>query len=133
MKIKRFSVSLDENLVESLDRFVVERKFPNRSQAIRSLVTDSLVQESWDQDKPVAGALVLVYDHHKRDLNNKLTHLQHDFHHLILATQHIHLSHQSCLETLSLKGKASELKLLSDRILAVKGITHGKLVMTEPA
>lgn len=132
MKTKRFSVSLEENLLTALDRFVAERKFPNRSQAIRSLVTESLVQESWDQEKLVAGALVLVYDHHKRDLSKKLTHVQHDFHHLILATQHIHLSHHACLETISLKGNATELRQLADGILAIKGITHGKLVMTEP-
>ncbi|MCA0445426.1 MAG: nickel-responsive transcriptional regulator NikR [Bacteroidetes bacterium] len=131
MKIKRFGVSLDESLVSALDEFVVESKFPNRSQAIRALIKDYLVKDNWDQDKLVAGAVVLVYDHHKRDLNNKLTHVQHDFHHLILSTQHIHLSHHLCLETISIKGKASELKALSDQMVGIKGIHHGKLVMTD--
>ncbi|MFC1734051.1 nickel-responsive transcriptional regulator NikR, partial [candidate division KSB1 bacterium] len=75
-------------------------------------------------------AIVLVYDHHRRDLSNKSTSLQHDFHDLVLSVQHVHLDHDNCLETIAVKGHASRLKMLSDKLIAIKGIKHGKLVMT---
>jgi CopG family transcriptional regulator, nickel-responsive regulator len=131
MKVKRFGVSLDEEILKKLDEMVLTSKFPNRSQAIRHLIKGSLIQEKINQNKAVAGALVIVYDHHKRDISNTLTHLQHDFHNLILSTQHVHLSHDLCLETIAIKGKAQQLISLSDAIIGLKGIKHGKLVMTD--
>ncbi|MGB3008648.1 MAG: nickel-responsive transcriptional regulator NikR [Chitinophagaceae bacterium] len=131
MKVKRFGVSLDEEILKKLDEMVLTSKFPNRSQAIRHLIKGSLVQEKINQNKTVAGALVIVYDHHKKDISNTLTHLQHDFHNLILSTQHVHLSHDLCLETIAIKGKAQQLISLSDAIIGLKGIKHGKLVMTD--
>jgi CopG family nickel-responsive transcriptional regulator len=130
MSLKRFGVSLEEEYLEYLDTLVKKQQFPNRSQAIRYLVNQARVKESWDGDEVVAGVIVLVYDHHKRDLQNISTDIQHDFHHLILAVQHVHLDHHHCLETISLKGRAIELKLLADRLIAIKGIKHGKLVTT---
>lgn len=73
---------------------------------------------------------MLVYDHHKRDLQNKSTNIQHDFHDLILSVQHVHLDHHNCLETIAVKGKASQLKLLADNLISLKGIKHGQLVMS---
>jgi len=102
--------------------------FPNRSQAIRHLIKNNTVYDKWEGNKEVAGAIVLVYDHHKPDLQKKSTDIQHDFHHLILAVQHVHLDHHNCLETISLKGKSNELILLADRLIAIKGVKHGKLV-----
>ncbi|MBU0486587.1 MAG: nickel-responsive transcriptional regulator NikR [Bacteroidetes bacterium] len=128
--IKRFGVSLDENLLNELDGLVANHKFPNRSQAIRYLVQKNMVEEKWSDDEMVAGAIVLVYDHHKRELQKKSTHVQHDFHHLILSVQHVHLDHDHCLETIAVKGKARELQLLADNLIGLKGITHGRLVMT---
>ena len=78
----------------------------------------------------VAGALVLIYDHHKRDIQKQMTTLQHDYHCLILASQHIHLDHDMCLETITVRGKASKLAKLADRLKAIKGIQHGELVMS---
>jgi len=130
MAIKRFGVSLEEELLERLDQLVDKHHFPNRSQAIRFLIHNSLVKDKWEEDQEVAGALVLIYDHHQRDLQNKLTRIQHDHHHLILSGQHVHLDHDNCLETIAVKGKASELLSLSDRLKAVKGIKHGELVMS---
>jgi CopG family nickel-responsive transcriptional regulator len=86
------------------------------------------VDEKWTGNDEVAGAIVLVYDHHKRDLQNRSTDIQHDFHHLILAVQHVHLDHHNCLETISVKGKANELKDLADRLIAIKGVRHGQLL-----
>lgn len=131
MQVKRFGVSLEEELLTALDKLVVSSQFPNRSQAIRHLIKSTLVTESVDQNKIVAGAIVIVYDHHKREINNKLVNVQHDFHHLILCTQHVHLEHDLCLETIAVKGKSHDLVTLADRIIGTKGIHHGKLVMTD--
>ncbi len=131
MQIKRFGVSLEEEMLHSLDKLVTDKQFPNRSQAIRHLIKSNLISEKIDQNKILAGAIVIVYDHHKRDVNNKLLNVQHDFHELILSSQHVHLAHDLCLETIAVKGKAQQLASLSDRIISIKGIKHGKLVMTD--
>ncbi len=131
MKVKRFGVSLEEDILTELDELVSKHRFPNRSQAIRHLIKGTLVSEKIDKNKIVAGAIVIVYDHHKRELNNKLMHLQHDYHELILSTQHVHLEHDLCLETIAVKGKAQKLQKLADKLIATKGIKHGKLVMTD--
>ena len=130
MSVKRFGVSLEEELLESLDRLVTRHHFPNRSQAIRFLIRKNAIEEKWDDDMEVAGALVLIYDHHKRDIQKQMTSLQHEYHCLILSSQHIHLDHDMCLETITVKGKASKLVKLADRLKAIKGIRHGELVMS---
>ena len=130
MSVKRFGVSLEEELLESLDKLVARHQFPNRSQAIRFLIRRNEVEEEWNLDKDVAGALVLIYDHHKRDIQKQMTSLQHVHHDLIMSSQHIHLDHDMCLETITVRGKASKLVTLADRLKAVKGIRHGELVMT---
>ena len=129
-RIKRFGVSLEEDLLEKLDSLARRNKFPNRSQAIRSLIRKNLVEDDWKANKEVAGALVLIYDHHRRELLTKSTEVQHHYQSLIISTQHVHLDHHNCLEIIALKGKAFKLKELSDRLSALKGIKHGKLVMS---
>lgn len=131
MPVKRFGVSIDNEVLEKLDEFVTNNKFPNRSQALRNLIENNLVEKKWKCNNEVAGAVVIVYDHHKFDINNKLNNLQHDYHHIILSSQHIHLSHDLCLETIAVKGKAHELTELSEKIIALKGVQHGRLVMTK--
>ena len=128
--VKRFGVSLEDELLNELDRLVKKQQFPNRSQAIRYLIKKSSVEDEWLEDKDVAGAIVLVYDHHKRDLQTKSTVVQHNFHHLILSVQHVHLDHHNCLETIAVKGKSSELKTLANQLIGIKGVKHGELVMT---
>ncbi|MFC2098848.1 nickel-responsive transcriptional regulator NikR [Bacteroidota bacterium] len=130
MSVKRFGVSLEEELLESVDKLVSDHHFPNRSQAIRFLIKRSEIEEQWKEDMEVAGALVLMYDHHKRDIQKQMTSLQHDYHCLILCSQHIHLDHDMCLETITVKGKAGKLLKLSDRLKAIKGIQYGELVMS---
>jgi len=130
MTVKRFGVSLEEELLEKLDNLVVKHRFPNRSQAIRFLINQHVVEEKWKEDEDVAGALVLIYDHHKRDLQKQMTSLQHDYHCLILSSQHVHLDHHNCLETITLKGKAGKLIKLADKLKAIKGMKHGDLVMS---
>ncbi len=129
-KVIRFGVSLEEEVLRALDAIAKKHAFPNRSQAIRHLVKDSFVQKAWSENKNVAGCIVLIYDHHKRDLVNKLLEAQHRFGDFILATQHIHLDHHHCLETISVKGSADKLQTLADTLIALKGIKHGKLVMS---
>jgi CopG family nickel-responsive transcriptional regulator len=130
MKVKRFGVSLEEELLVKLDEFVVSQQFPNRSQAIRYFIKKNLVEEKWEGNENVAGAIILVYNHHKRELQNTSTSVQHDYHHLILSVQHVHLDHNHCLETIAVKGKAVNLISLADKLIALKGIKHGELVMS---
>jgi CopG family nickel-responsive transcriptional regulator len=130
MAVKRFGVSLEEDLLRDLDNLVIKRRFPNRSQAIRFLINQHMVEEKWKEDEDVAGALVLIYDHHKRDLQKQMTDIQHDYHCLILSNLHVHLDHHNCLETIALKGKAAKLLKLADKLIAIKGIKHGDLVMS---
>ncbi len=130
MEVKRFGVSLENELLTELDRLVLKKQFPNRSQAIRYLIKRFSIEDEWEEDKEVAGAIVLVYDHHKRELQTKSTDIQHNYHDLILSVQHVHLDHHNCLETIAVKGKASRLKRLADKLIAIKGVKHGELVMT---
>ncbi|MFC2104580.1 nickel-responsive transcriptional regulator NikR [Bacteroidota bacterium] len=131
MSVKRFGVSLEKELLEALDKYVQENQFPNRSQAIRQLITKNLVTKKWEGNNIVAGAITLFYDHHKHDLLNKLATIQHDYHDVILAAQHFHLSHENCLEIVTVKGKASKLSELSEKLIAIKGVQHGQLVMSK--
>ncbi|MBN3036440.1 MAG: nickel-responsive transcriptional regulator NikR [Bacteroidales bacterium] len=130
MQVKRFSVSLEEDLFRDLDEMVERNRFPNRSRAIGYLIRKYVVDEQWGDNREVAGAIVLVYDHHKRELQSHSTDVQHEFHDLILSVQHVHLDHSNCLETIAVKGLAGDLKRLADRLIAIKGVKHGQLVMT---
>ena len=130
MAVERFGVSLEKELLEELDKYVIANKFPNRSQAIRFLIEKNLVETKWQCNNEVAGSIILLYDHHKRDISNLSNGIQHDYHDVILSTQHVHLSHDTCLENIAVKGKASKLTELADHLIALKGVKHGKLVMT---
>jgi len=130
MSLARFGVSLDEDVLKALDSFVVENNMPNRSQAIRHLVEKNLVEKKWQCNQTVAGAIVMLYDHHKGDVSTKSGDIQHDFFDVILSSQHFHLSHDNCLEIVAVKGTANRLTELSDKLIGIKGIIHGKLVMS---
>lgn len=130
MSVVRFGVSLEKELLEALDTFADENHFTNRSQAIRNLINSNLTNKKWQCDNIVAGSITLVYDHHKNDLQKNLTEVQHYYFHEILSSQHFHLNHDNCLEIIAVKGKASVLTELADKLIAVKGIRHGKLTMT---
>jgi len=131
MAVTRFGVSLESELLEALDSYVVENNFPNRSQAIRQLIERNLVEKKWQCNNTVAGAITLVYDHHRRELGNRLTDIQHEYFQEILAVQHFHLSHETCMEIIAVKGEAYRLTKLADKLIGLKGIKHGKLVMTQ--
>lgn len=130
MALARFGVSLDEDLLKALDEFVIENSLPNRSQAIRHLVEKNLVEKKWQCNQLVAGAVVLLYDHHKGDITAKSNDIQHAYYDVILSSLHFHLNHDNCLEIIAVKGTAKRLTELSDKLIGMKNIIHGKLVMS---
>jgi len=132
-KVSRFGVSFEEPLLKELDRIVKKNKFSNRSQALRSLIREKVVENDWVTDEDVAGTITLVYRHDHHGLMDKLTSAQHRFHHLIISTQHIHLNHDSCLEVIVVKGKPSEAKRLLDSLRTIKGVKYGALSMAAAA
>ena len=129
-KLARFGVSLDQELLERFDRLIKERNYTCRSEAFRDLIRQELVQKQWRGGEEIAGAITLIYDHHKRELVNKLMDIQHDFGELIISSQHIHLDHNNCLEIIAVKGSAKEAQKLADSLKSVKGVKHGTLSMS---
>jgi CopG family nickel-responsive transcriptional regulator len=122
---------MDARLLGALDRIVVRRHYANRSEAIRDLVRAEQVRESWEKAAgPVVGTLTLVYDHHVREVNERLVNLQHDHGDLVHSAMHVHLSHRMCLEVIVLRGKPREVQELADRLIAARGVKHGRLVAT---
>ncbi len=127
----RFGVSLDSDLLEKFDHLCEEKSYQTRSEAIRDLIRNTLVQKEWeDASGELAGTLSLVYDHHQSGLAQRLTEIQHDSHDVILSTLHVHLDHHNCLEVLVLKGPADQIKRLAERLISTKGVKHGKLGLT---
>jgi CopG family nickel-responsive transcriptional regulator len=127
----RFGVSLDSDLLEKFDLLCEEKSYQTRSEAIRDLIRNTLVQKEWeDASGELAGTLSLVYDHHQSGLAQRLTEIQHDSHDVILSTLHVHLDHHNCLEVLILKGPADQIKRLAERLISTKGVKHGKLGLT---
>jgi CopG family nickel-responsive transcriptional regulator len=131
----RFGVSIEEDLLARFDQLIASRDYKNRSEALRDLIRDYLIQAQLEKatDEEVLGSLTLVYDHHTRDLTERLTNLQHDHHELIVSVMHAHINHDDCMEVLMLRGKASNIQLLADSLLSLKGVKHGKLFTTFPA
>ncbi|MHC2994507.1 MAG: nickel-responsive transcriptional regulator NikR [Candidatus Atribacteria bacterium] len=126
-EIVRFGVSLEKELLDKFDKLIKEKKYPNRSEAIRDLIRENLVKREWVEGKEVAGSITLVFDHHKRELVNILTDIQHNFHPLIISSQHIHLDHDNCLEIIVVRGKPGEVRELSDKLRSTKGVKYGAL------
>jgi len=126
----RFGVSIDENLIAKFDKLIKEENYTNRSEAIRDLIRDSLVKKEWLSSTEIAGAITLVYDHHKRGLLEELTQTQHDYHNTIISTQHIHLNSNNCLEVIIVRGSSQEVANLAHRLKSLKGVKHSSLTMT---
>ncbi|MEO2068830.1 MAG: nickel-responsive transcriptional regulator NikR [Desulfurobacteriaceae bacterium] len=129
-RVARFAVSIDEKLLERFDEFIEKKGYVSRSEAIRDLIRNALIEESIGEDKEVFGTITIVYDHHQRELAEKITEIEHGFLDNIISTMHIHIDHHHCLETIAVKGKASVIKELADKIITLKGVKHGKLVVT---
>lgn len=127
----RFGVSLDADLLAKFDALCRRRDYPSRSEALRDVIRDALVQDSLQEDDAeAAGVLTLIYDHHLPDLSRKLTARQHDHHDAIVATLHVHLDHHHCLEALMLRGPAGTLRVLADQLRAIRGVTQSTFSIT---
>jgi len=126
----RFGVSLEKGLLDKFDQLIKERNYTNRSEAFRDLIRQELVKKQWQQNKEIAGAITFIYDHHRRELLNKITDIQHDFQKLIISTQHIHLDHNNCLEIVAIRGNPKLAQRLQDSLKAIKGVKHSTLSMS---
>ncbi|SHJ11535.1 transcriptional regulator, CopG family [Malonomonas rubra DSM 5091] len=129
--LTRFGISIDESLLGQFDEMINQKGYVNRSEAIRDLIRGALVEEEWaDDNQQTVATVTLVFDHHTRDLSDKLTEHQHSHHEEIISTLHVHLDHHHCLEVVVIKGPASRVKRIADELIGTKGVKHGKLVAT---
>jgi CopG family nickel-responsive transcriptional regulator len=128
--LKRFSVSLEEPLLEKFDDYISSHGYSNRSEAIRDLIRKKLVNEEWKRDSEVVGVVTLVYDHHQAQLQERITDLQHNYYRLITSTTHVHMDHHNCLEVTIVKGNAAVVQELSESMIALRGVKSGNLTMS---
>lgn len=127
--ITRFGVSLPEELVSLFDREIKKKGYNARSEAIRDIMRDYLVEGEWQSEAGVVvGTVTIVYNHHTRELSNALTELQHEFHNMVICTTHVHLDEHNCLEVIVIKGSAPKVRAVADHLISTKGVKHGKLV-----
>lgn len=130
MALKRFGVSLEEDLLESLDKYVVNNGFSNRSQAIHFLVEKSIAEEKWQCNHVVAGTIIIMYDQTRKDIAIRIADSQQAYQELILSSSQYYINHNFCLHIATVMGMAYRLTELADKMTAIKGIKHGKLVMS---
>ncbi len=130
MALKRFGVSLEDQLLEALDKYVADNGFTNRSQAIRFLVEKNIAEQKWQCNHIVAGTIIIMYDQTRKDIASRITEIQQARQELILSSSQYYINHNFCLHIATVMGSAHELTALSDRLTTIKGIKHGKLVMS---
>jgi len=129
--ISRFGVSIDTKLLGSFDELISKKGYTNRSEAIRDLIRERLVENEWQEgNQDTVGAITLVYSHEQRELHDKLTELQHQKYHFIVSNLHVHLDEHNCLEVLVVKGKSKGIKKIADLLIGTRGVKHGQLTMT---
>ena len=126
----RTGLSLERELLERFDAAINRKGYQNRSEAIRDLIREHLVEEAVEDNRVIVGTLTMVYDHHQPNLSAKLIDAQHEAASKVLAATHVHLDHHHCLEVVILKGRSGEVKSLADRILSLRGVKHGQLTVT---
>jgi len=130
-RLVRFGVSMDEHLLQRFDNFISRKSYANRSEAVRDLIRNYLVEEEWrEKGREMVGIITMVYNHHTRGLADTLTDLQHHFHDLVISTMHLHLDEDNCLEVLVIKGVVDKIKTVADKLISTRGVKHGKLTMT---
>lgn len=131
----RFGVSIDRDLLENYDALISERGYATRSEALRDLIREALIQQKVEMqtDTRALGSLTIVYDHHARNLAQEMGEIQHDYHENILSVMHLHVSHDDCMEIIALGGMVSKIIELANRLLSLKGIKNGKLFLTLPS
>jgi len=129
-QLVRFGVSMEAELLEAFDGLIARKGYANRSEAIRDLIREGLVEEEWRGGRErTCGALCLVYDHHSHDLSHKLTHAQHEALGEIISTLHVHLDHDNCMEIVVMRGRPRELQDLADRMISTRGVKYGRLMI----
>lgn len=126
----RFSMSMEKALLDRLEKMVKKSRYANRSEFIRDLLRNRLVEQEWKGDKQVVGTITLIYDHHTRELNRKLTDLQHHHHKMILATTHVHLDKHMCVEMILAKGRARDIEEIANLLRQQKGVLHAALSLS---
>jgi CopG family nickel-responsive transcriptional regulator len=130
-ELSRLGVSVPTALLARFDELLARKGYTSRSEAYRDLMRDALIAEFVAKpNQQVIGTLTLVYDHHVRQVNDRLVELQHRHHNQIVSTIHVHLDHDNCLEVLILKGKAADVRKLGDALIAMKGVRHGRITIT---
>lgn len=126
----RFSVSMEQGLVDALDQMVGRRGYSCRSEAMRDAIRAQLIEGEWDESNDVVGVITLLYDHHTHGLSEKLTGIQHRAESCVLSTTHIHLGADMCLELIAVRGGAATIRTLADHLRSLKGVKHGNLAAT---
>lgn len=126
--LKRFGVSIEQDLLKKFDSYISLNNYENRSEAIRDLIRKEFVDQEWSKSSElVAGAIVLVYDHHKHDVIDRLLNIQHEYNDIVISSQHIHLDHDNCFEIVVVKGKMNKLTDLASKLKSIKGVKHASL------
>ena len=131
--IIRFGVSIVESLLEKFDTLIEDKGYTNRSEAIRDLIRDKLVESEWGKNavaEDAIGTITIIYDHHTREIGDRLTDIAHHNHDLVISTMHVHLTHSSCLEVMVVKGTGDQIRRFADTLISIRGVKHGKLVIT---
>ena len=129
--ISRFGVSMPQELLEAFDERIARQGYRTRSEAIRDVVRDYLVEAQWaSTGEEVVGTVTIVYDHEMRELTHALTELQHQYHDAIACSTHVHLDEHNCLEVIVVAGRSEQVRTIAERLVATKGVKHGKLVCT---
>jgi CopG family nickel-responsive transcriptional regulator len=129
--VERIGISLDKALLDRFDVLIAGRGVANRSEAIRDLIRDALVQDDWARDEREAvAAVVIVYDHHSHDLGHRIAEIQHRNHRAVVSSLHVHLDEHNCLEVILLRGSAREIEAMGNSIIGARGVRHGKFVGT---
>jgi CopG family nickel-responsive transcriptional regulator len=133
-ELSRIGIALDSDLLKRFDRSIEKSGYTNRSEAFRDLIRDRLVREHTQAPgATVVGTVTLIYNHHASGISEKLTEAQHAHHDLVVSTSHAHLDHDSCLEVLIVHGQAARVQHFADLLIGLKGVQHGRLVMTVPS
>ncbi|MDA3892427.1 MAG: nickel-responsive transcriptional regulator NikR [Salinivirgaceae bacterium] len=130
MTVKRFGVSLEEEILVKLDNIVKDQRFPNRSRALRHLIHQHKTDRGIEDNEKVTGAIVLVYDHNILRLHSEIASMKHEYSCMVLSSQHIHLDDKNCIETVTVRGTANKVFKLSNKLLAIKGVKHGNIVVS---
>lgn len=129
-KLIRFGVSMEKDLLDRFDSHIKDKNYTNRSEAIRDMIRQEIIKKEWEEGKQCAGAIVIIYDHHKRTLLNKLTSIQHEYQKIIISATHVHLDHHNCMEIIAFRGQPVFVLKLSNSLKSIKGVKHGTISLT---